>query len=121
ERAPRGGAVWGQTKRLLPPEDAGRQYRNRFPGAVLAAGQHNGGALPPLAAVVPNLPVALPEQGRSRAPPVGTALPRAPGKARKLCRPTRPFLVLQRYARLDVLGFQGLMTNLSNWQFAASP
>lgn len=62
ERAPLGPEVWGQTKLLLPPEDAGRRYRNVYTGEVLAAGQHNGGAVLPLAAVFAHFPAALLER-----------------------------------------------------------
>jgi (1->4)-alpha-D-glucan 1-alpha-D-glucosylmutase len=62
ERAPLGGEVWGETKLLLPMEDVGRRYRNVYTGEVLAAGEHNGGAVLPLAAVFAHFPVALLER-----------------------------------------------------------
>jgi (1->4)-alpha-D-glucan 1-alpha-D-glucosylmutase len=62
EVAPMGREMWGETKLLLPMEDAGRRYRNVYTGELLAAGEHNGGAVLPLAAVFANFPVALLER-----------------------------------------------------------
>jgi (1->4)-alpha-D-glucan 1-alpha-D-glucosylmutase len=62
ERAPLGDTVWQDTRLLLPPGEAGRQYRNLYTGEVLTAGAHEEGAALALAEVLAHFPVALLER-----------------------------------------------------------
>jgi (1->4)-alpha-D-glucan 1-alpha-D-glucosylmutase len=59
ERPPLGPDVWGKTRLLLPPELAGRRYRNILTGEVLAPGGHGGPADLPLGKALGRFPVAL--------------------------------------------------------------
>jgi (1->4)-alpha-D-glucan 1-alpha-D-glucosylmutase len=58
ERPPLGAEVWSATQLVLPPEDAGRSYRNLFTGEVWTV----EGASLPMAAVLGHFPVALLER-----------------------------------------------------------
>jgi (1->4)-alpha-D-glucan 1-alpha-D-glucosylmutase len=62
ERPPLGADVWGDTWLALPPEYAGRRYRNHFTGEELTATDRDGITGLPLAALCAHFPVALLEQ-----------------------------------------------------------
>jgi (1->4)-alpha-D-glucan 1-alpha-D-glucosylmutase len=59
ERPPVGAEVWGKTRLLLPPELAGRGFRNLFTGELAVVADHGGAPSLPLAAVLGRFPVAL--------------------------------------------------------------
>jgi (1->4)-alpha-D-glucan 1-alpha-D-glucosylmutase len=69
ERPPLGPEVWGDTRLLLPREQAGRSFRSLFTGAVLAPGEHEGRPALPLAEVFGQFPVALLERVRGEVQP----------------------------------------------------
>jgi (1->4)-alpha-D-glucan 1-alpha-D-glucosylmutase len=62
ERVPLGHEIWGETRLLLPQEEAGRSYRNLYTGEVLTADEHEGRAALRLAEVFGVFPVALLER-----------------------------------------------------------
>ncbi len=64
EQAPLGAAVWGDTRLVLPEEEAGRAYRNVCTGEALTVEEHDGQGSLPLAAVFRHFPVALLERCR---------------------------------------------------------
>jgi (1->4)-alpha-D-glucan 1-alpha-D-glucosylmutase len=59
ERPPQGAEVWGKTGVLLPPQLAGRTYRNVFTRELLTPGGRAGAPGLPLAEVLGRFPVAL--------------------------------------------------------------
>jgi (1->4)-alpha-D-glucan 1-alpha-D-glucosylmutase len=71
ELPPLGKGIWQDTRLLLPPEEAGRQYRNLYTGELLTVADKGGAALS-LAEVLGQFPVALLERlsaGRSASSP----------------------------------------------------
>jgi maltooligosyltrehalose synthase len=56
---PLGGAVWQDTRLLLPGIEPGRRLRNVLTGEELLAGEHEGQAALMAADVLASFPVAL--------------------------------------------------------------
>jgi (1->4)-alpha-D-glucan 1-alpha-D-glucosylmutase len=59
EQAPLGPEVWGTTRLLLPPQLAGRRYRDVFTGEVLEPGSDRASPGPLVGSVLGQFPVAL--------------------------------------------------------------
>lgn len=62
EERPPVGALWGNTWLPLPHVDRGEHYRDRFTGANLVVGEHDGEPGLPLAELLAHFPVALLER-----------------------------------------------------------